>query len=164
MTLTNNMNDSEKNIERIIKLMQTDQSVDAPEDAIKWSKNIFKTRTPVENAGVVKRIVANLVGEILPGQTAVGERSAGLSQSKQMLFEAGAVSVDLRLHKTEDSFEIRGQILGDEFEGVAVRLGNLETKTDGLGGFRFDGLRAGEHDLSLTFESGEVLINGIELS
>ncbi len=42
MSLMSKTNDHELN--RIIYLMETDKSDDAPQDAIRWSKNIFRTR------------------------------------------------------------------------------------------------------------------------
>jgi hypothetical protein len=35
---------NDQEINRIIYLMQTDKSVDAPPDAVQWSKNIFRSR------------------------------------------------------------------------------------------------------------------------
>ena len=61
MLLTMRINNSEKQlISEIIYLMQTDKSIDAPQDAIKWSKNIFRARAAEPKKSFVQKILAVL--------------------------------------------------------------------------------------------------------
>ena len=56
MNLMSKNNDHK--INEIIGLMQTDESIDAPNDAIQWSKNIFRTRAIEPKKSVVERVLA----------------------------------------------------------------------------------------------------------
>lgn len=149
-------------VERIIHLMQTDDSVDAPADAIKWSKNIFKTRAVRERTSLKDKILAILKVDLAPNKAAFGERSASAGKARQMLFEAGENSIDLRVRSTGSGFEIRGQILGEGFVNARVSLGNSTTRTNELSEFRFENVSAGEYDLEI--EGEKILrIAGIDL-
>jgi hypothetical protein len=157
------MNNSDDNIKKIISLMQTDNSVDAPQDAIKWSKNIFRTRAVEPKRSIVQKVLAVLQMDISPNKAAFGERSASASQERQMLFEAGDTSIDLRISKSEKGFNVKGQILGEVFENAAVKFGNFETETNDLGEFNFNEIQSGKFDLTLRTDEKEILIEEIEL-
>ena len=156
------MNNSDTNIENIIHLMQTDSSIDAPPDAIKWSKDIFKSRAASVELGILQRIVAVLNQDLFPG-AALGERSGSTGTSRQMLFEAGDNNVDLRIAERDGRFDIRGQILGDGSEGMVIRIGESETVSDEFGGFRFSGIAAGDYELMLRGDNHEIVLKGIVL-
>lgn len=158
------MSNRDDNIKRIIHLMQTDNSVDAPADAIKWSKNIFRTRAAEPKKTVVEKVLAVLQMDLSPDKAAFGERSASASQTRQMLFEAGENSIDLRISETEKGFAIKGQILGEGFENAMVKLNDLETETNDLSEFTFENVAAGEYDLILKTEVKEILLEEIEIN
>lgn len=164
MNLVNKMSNRDDNIKRIIHLMQTDNSVDAPADAIKWSKNIFRTRAAEPKKTVVEKVLAVLQMDLSPDKAAFGERSASASQTRQMLFEAGENSIDLRISETEKGFAIKGQILGEGFENAMVKLNDLETETNDLSEFTFENVAAGEYDLILKTEVKEILLEEIEIN
>ena len=156
------MNNS-NNIEKIIYLMQTDESTDAPRDAIKWSKNIFKTRAAEPKQGLLQRIVGVLVQEIKPGTAAFGERSGSVGKVRQMLFEADQNRVDHRVSKNPEDFDVRGQILGRGWENSVVEIGGQKANIDKFGGFVVKGVDMGTHDVSITGEKIEIILKGIEL-
>ena len=147
--------------EKIIKLMQTDKSEDAPEDAITWSKNIFKTRA-VEQSGIVSS-VARLVKEISGAQLATGERSSAAGQEMQMLFETDELSIDLRVKESEGTFTVSGQVLGVDDDSGSVRIGEHETAFDEFGGFEISGLPAGEYSVEIRNGNNETKIEQISL-
>jgi hypothetical protein len=160
----NTMNNSNDNIKRIINLMQLDDSVDAPRDAIKWSKNIFRSRVSEPKRSVVKKILAVLQMDLLPNKTVFGERSASATQARQMLFEADENSIDLRISETEKGFRIQGQILGEGFENAIIKLGELETKTNDLSEFKIENIKAGNYDLKLQTDEKEIVLENIEIN
>ncbi|HSI88970.1 MAG TPA: hypothetical protein VK918_07925, partial [Pyrinomonadaceae bacterium] len=84
---------SHENIKKIAELMERDGSVDAPQDSIKWAKNIFRSRMPSTAPSALRRIVALLHVDLLPGRQAFGERSAGATKARQMLFQAEDAAV-----------------------------------------------------------------------
>lgn len=157
------MSDKDDTIKQITNLMRTDDSVDAPADAILWSKNIFRTRRTEPRRSAVERILAVLRADLAPGRAVFGERSGSSSAARQMLFEAGETGIDLRIAETGEGFEVRGQILGEGFGGAAVRFGRLETTADELGQFGFEGVPAGRSDLSVRTADREIVIEEIEL-
>lgn len=158
-------NKNQENIERIIRLMQTDKSVDAPQDAVKWAKNIFRARAAEPKRSLVQKIVAVLQIDLAPGKAAFGERSASSAAERQMLFKAGENAVDLRVKKDEKGlFDVRGQILGEGFANCLVKLGEKETKADDLSEFKLEKISAGSYELVFKAGENEIVIENLEIS
>lgn len=158
-------NNSDKTAEKIIYLMQTDRSVDAPPDAVNWAKNIFRTRSAESKKSFVRKVLAHLQLDLSPDRAVFGERSASsASQARQMLFDAGENSIDLRIRKAKKGLEIHGQILGEGFENAVVKLGDVETKANELSEFKFTGIAVGKYNLSLHTGEREILIEDLDLS
>ncbi len=158
------MNNSDENIKRIINLMQLDDSKDAPTDAIKWSKNLFRTRAAEPKSSFVEKVLAVLQMDLAPNKAVFGERSASANRERQMLFEAGENKIDLRIAESEKGFTIKGQILGEDFENVSVKIGDTETMTNDLSEFRFENIKAGKYDLLIRTETKEIVLKGVELN
>lgn len=154
--------------ERIISLMQSDKSFDAPQDAIRWSKNIFRTRAIEPKKSLVERVLAVLQMDLSPNRAAFGERSASASQARQMLFQAGENKLDLRI-KTEDAIlSVQGQILGAGFADCAVKIYNadaaFETRANELSEFKFDEIPSGQYAVTFTSSGAkEITIEDLEL-
>ncbi|MDQ3800177.1 MAG: hypothetical protein M3384_12050 [Acidobacteriota bacterium] len=160
---SNNSND--ELINKIIHLMQTDESADAPADSVKWAKNIFRTRAAAEpKKSLVQKILAVLQMDLSGAQPAFGERSATLSQTRQMLFQAGDNAIDLRISEEENGFAVQGQILGEGFANCTAKLGDFESKANELSEFRFTQLPGGKYDLVLRTADREIEIAGLELN
>ncbi len=160
------MNTNDKKLEKIIRLMQADDSVDAPEDAVKWAKNLFAARAADTKHSLGRRIMAVLQAEIGPGRAAFGERSASATAARQMLWEADGIAIDMRIKPAGGAFEIRGQLLGGEFSGKAVRLsgdaGEFTETVSELGEFAFSGVRAGVYGLTISGPD-EIVIDNIDI-
>lgn len=164
MLLAMSINNSEKQIlEKIIKLMQRDESVDAPQDALRWSKNIFRTRASQPAKTFVQKILAVLQMDLAPNKAAFGERSASAAAERQMLFAAGENGVDLRIKQTEKGFALKGQILGENFADCTVKLGDFETKANELSEFSFTDIPGGKYDLTLQSGETEITIENLEI-
>lgn len=164
MNLADTMNNSNDNIKRIINLMQTDDSVDAPEDAVKWSKDIFRSRVSEPRKSIVEKVLAILQVDLSPNKAVFGERSASTSQARQMLFKAGENSVDLRISEDKKGFMIKGQILGEGFENANVKLGSFETQTNELSEFKIENVSSGNYDLSIKTNKKEIVLEEIKLN
>lgn len=106
-------NTNQQKLEHIINLMQRDDSVDAPKDAVKWSKNIFRSRVVEPKISLVEKVIAVLQIDLSKNQTAFGERFSGVKDSKQIFVEAGEYAVDLRIKKAEKGWKLRGQVFGN---------------------------------------------------
>jgi len=158
-------NAHEQKLEHIISRMQADRSVDAPADALKYVKNLFKTRAP--EPSLMTRIVAVLKVDLAPNRAAFGERSGG-GEARQMLFESGDNAVDIRIAVVDGGFDIRGQILGDGFASGDAGVENSGFSTssviDDIGGFRLSSIPAGEYSLTLRDGKSEIVIEGLKLA
>lgn len=143
--------------------METDKSIKAPQDAIKWATNIFRTRASAPKQSLGQKILAVLQMDLSPGKAAFGERSASASETRQMLFSAGENSIDLRIAKTEKGFNVRGQILGEGFANCTVKLGEFETVSNELSEFSFNEVQSGKYDLTLQTDKTEVVIENLEI-
>ena len=160
MTRNSDMNN---NIEKIIQLMETDDSVDAPADAIKWSKNLFKSRSKESAPGIVEKIVAVLREELVPGSVAFGERSGSGAAARQMLFDAGDLSIDLRISGSGNRFSVRGQVLGQDAESATVIIDEHAAPIDEFGSFLVEDLEAGTYDIELRLSDKEITIERISI-
>ena len=161
-----NSND-DKRASKIIELMRTDDSVDAPQDSIKFAKDLFRTRVTASQPSLIKRIVAAISLDLSPGKTALAERSAGTAKARQMLFDAENNSIDVRISGKGKRFDLQGQILGEGFEGGTVTLsatGIKEERSVGeLGDFGFERLPAGTYEITIR-GSVEIVLPPIEIN
>jgi hypothetical protein len=163
MAMTNN-----QITEQILDLMRRDDSVDAPRDSVKWAKNVFRSRMAESKATIGQRILAVLQMEIAPNRAAFGERSGGTGQARQMLFDAGDNSIDLRITATDGVFDVRGQVLGAGFAGCSIVLSAGTDQYTGRANerseFKVTGIGAGTYSLTLRSGERELSIEGLELS
>ena len=164
MNFTKKMN-NEDLINKIAKLMQADDSSDAPAEAVMWSKNLFRTRIAEPKKSVVERIMAVLQFDLTPDRAVFGERSAGASVTRQMLFDAGAQKIDLRITKATKGFKVNGQVIGGEFAGAEVKFFNaantFTAKANELSEFKFEKISKGKYTLSLIFKDKEIVVENI---
>ena len=160
------MKNEERKLDHIIGRMQADTSVDAPADLIKFAKNAFVQRSVSAAPSMLERIVAVLKLDLAPNRAAFGERSAGGSAARQMLFDAGESAIDLRVTANKDTFDIRGQHIGD-LSAEAARLesanDHFTSQNDELKGFEFKNVPAGNYRLTISFATTEIVIDEITL-
>jgi hypothetical protein len=152
-----------REINRIINLMQRDESTDAPADAIRWSKNIFRTRAVEPKTPIVQKVLAVLQMDLSPNRAAFGERSASASQARQMLFQAGENALDVRIAQTEKGFDLHGQILGENFANSIIKLGEFETRANELGEFKLKEIPEGVYNLSAKINEKEIVVENLQL-
>ena len=149
----------EQKLEHIISRMNGDRSVDAPEDALKYARNLFRTRAA--EPSLLQRIVAVLKVDLAPDRAAFGERSAG-SAARQMMYESGDNAVDLRITASANGSDIRGQIFGDDLVGGEAMIANAEFSASAVieetSGFRFSSIPSGEYTLTLSGGNHEIVI------
>lgn len=149
-------------INKIIRLMRTDESVDAPVDAIRWSKNIFRARAVEPKKSVIEKVFAVLQMDLSPDRAAFGERSASASQARQMFFQAGENALDIRIVKTGQDFNLHGQILGEGFANAAVKFGEFVTACSENGEFKLE-IPIGSYNLSVKGGEKEIIVEELQL-
>ncbi len=153
---------NDQTISKIIRLMETDESADAPADAVRWAKNIFLSRAAAPKKSVVERVLAVLQMELSPNRAAFGERSASASQARQMFFRAGENALDIRIIKTGQTFNLNGQILGAGYANCAVKLGEFETTANELGEFKLVKIPSGIYGLNIQINEKEIVVENLE--
>lgn len=161
-------NNNEDLLNKIVHLMETDDSANAPEDSIAWTKNLFLSRAAEPKKSIVQKVLAVLQMDLSPDKAAFGERSASsASDVRQMLFGAGDYQIDLRIVQANKGFTVAGQILGEDFAGAEIAFfsggKNFSAKTNELGEFRFENISKDKYTLSLTFKDKEIIIESIEI-
>lgn len=147
-------------LEKAIGLMRRDDSSDAPASAFNFAVNLFRTRKTFEPRAesLTQKILATLKLDLSNFAPAFGERSAAVSDERQMLFSAGDYDIDLRIRQSAEGFVIRGQVLG-EIEGKCfVRLDGAdfsqETPVNEVGAFVFSPVSSlDDLQVSLVFEN-----------
>ena len=154
---------SQERLEKIISLMERDDSIDAPQDSLRWAKNLFAVRAA--EPSTLRRWVAVLVSELAPGRPAFGERSAAAGKARQLLYQAGDAAVEVEITPRGKAFEVKGQFLGEFQEGSAVVLSSGESRLEcglsELGGFTFEKVAKGSYDLVVRTEAGEFAVEGL---
>jgi len=151
-------------INEIVRLIQTDKSIDAPAAAIRWSKNIFRAQALKPKKSVLEKVLAVLQMDLSPNRAAFGERSASASQARQMLFHAGENALDIRVAETEKGFNLHGQILGEGFANCTVKLGEFETTANELGEFKLAKIPSGIYNLSVQINEKEIVVEDLEFN
>ena len=157
----------ENNFERIITLMMNDRSEDAPADARKYVKNLFRTRAAEPQPSMLRRIIGVLAMDLAPAKAAFGERSAAGAEARQMMFDADENAVDMRVSAAAAGFDIRGQILGSGFENCDAEISgdsvSIRIQIDSNGGFAFTGLKAGTYSLTIKGTASDIVIEKFTL-
>ena len=110
-------------VERLAGLMRSDNSEDAPRDVLAGAISLFGARPA--RAGFLRRVVAALSFDSGALRPAFGVRSGQGSSSRQLLFSAGDVDVDLRVAPDAEGWAVSGQVLG-ECGGGWAELGGAE--------------------------------------
>ena len=168
MNLTGTMNNKNEDLlNKIVYLMQTDKSADASADSIQWTKNLFRTRAIEPKRSLGQKIMAVLQMDLSPNKAVFGERSASASAVRQMLFNAGDHSIDLRIAKANIGFTITGQILGADFAGAEIKLTGSKksfiTQIGELSEFQLENISKDTYTLSLNTQHTEIIIENIKI-
>lgn len=158
----------ESKLDLIIQRMRADRSIDAPADAVKYAKNLYRTRSAEPKQTLVRRLFGVLRVDLASGKAAFGERSATTEKARQLLYESGDVAVDLRIKATGSEFELRGQVIGEGFENSPVEIKSDKatgrTMTNRMSEFKLAGLPAGDYSLSIRSNHTEIVLENIAIS
>lgn len=152
----------------IVNLMRTDNSKAAPEDAVRWVKNLYKTRGVEPKRSIFEKIVGVLALDLSPDQLVYGERSAAGS-TRQMYYKAGDTSVVLRISRDDENFLLMGQLVGgNDYKSAEIEISGPEFSAPGkandLSEFRIGNIPAGKYSLFVRNDEKEIVIENIELN
>lgn len=113
---------------RVTHLMRSDASEDAPPAALAEVFRMFRPRAAARAAEgtppLLRRILAVLTFDSARLAPAYGVRS-GTTASRQFLYHAGDLDVDLRVVQGGDGWTLTGQVLGRSGAGGQVEVTSL---------------------------------------
>lgn len=152
-------------LERLVQLMRSDQSEDAPPAAIQRVLQIFQHRETGVQPSLRQRIIAMLRLDTAQLTPAYGLRS-GQSATRQLLFGAGDYDLDIRLTSTSGAWQVSGQILGADTKGYAQLRGETrraEAQLNDLGEFILAPVPAGIYELTLQLPEVDIDVRNLEV-
>jgi len=161
--------------ERVRGVAAADSSIAPPAWVLKRAVRIFDAERRPKLSERLGQAIASLVFDSFARPALVGVRSTETA-SRQMLYSAGAYSVDLQIAQSEHArAELIGQVLKEgetSFESVSGLGLNISrdgevifsTETDGLGEFKISGLEPGTYDLRVELSEGSITVPDLPVS
>lgn len=148
-------------LQRLFALMHTDDSADAPAHLISRASRLLRQRkaSKPQAPGLLRRMVAALTFDSA-SSLALGMRS-GAGQSRQMLFTADGIDLDVRVMTNGDEVSVSGQVLGPDASGSAVLSNSAISVTVLLneqGEFVLPALSVGRYILTLHYGDTEIVV------
>lgn len=142
--------------------MSSDSSNDAPRDVLTSAMNIFSQQTRVP----LRRIIALLTFDSHSTGPAFGVRSLP-SASRQMLYSAEEIDLELRITVQNDEYVLAGQVIGEgcadghvEISGVAARS---KATLNEVCEFALPPIPPGNYSLTVRIVDREIEIPELEL-
>lgn len=155
-------------LERLIQVMRTDLSEDAPPRVIKRALKLFRARSAQKDtsSGFRQRVLAVLHFDSIGLAPAFGVRS-GKPGARQLLFSTNVNEIDLRIEPADQAWLISGQVLGVSTAGGTVVLegdaSTSEAPLNELSEFTLPPVQAGTYKLILNLTDVEVEIEEIRI-
>lgn len=134
------------------------QLQDAPGELQRRAVDLWPARSlPQAARAALRRVSAVLAFDSWAATPALAMRS-GAGLARQLVFDAPQGSVELRVLPAARSLALAGQWLGEETQGRVELSGAAAANSplDETGGFRIEGLAAGEY--RLTLQVGDTLV------
>jgi hypothetical protein len=147
---------------------QPDRTVAPPEDVVQRAVAAFTIRPPAVS---LSRIVASLLFDNFRQAPLAAVR--GVTRSRQLLFNAGEIDIDLQITAERYGATLLGQVLSNQPlapEAVPIvrlyRSGEVirTAASDAQGQFAFRAVTAGVYDLGVMLAHREVVLEGLELA
>ena len=151
-------------LERLIGLMRTDQSEDAPSHVVARAVRLFTARIAPSRPGLRQRLLATLQFDSALRPAAMGVRGAS-TQPRQLLFSDGEHVFDVRITATGAEWTVAGQVLGPvEVGQIDLRgpVGTFHTELNDMGEFTMQ-VPSGTYVLLVTLADVEVEIPTLKI-
>ncbi len=171
----------QKNLAHATELLaafaQPDRTVTPPEDVVQRAVAAFTNRSravgafPEHPSMSFPRIIASLLFDNFRQAPLAAVR--GAARSRQLLFTAGDVDVDVQITTERHGSTLLGQVLNSQTDEIdqtpIVRLyrGGEVLRTsapDDQGQFAFRAIVPGVYDLGVMLSQGEIVLEGLELT
>jgi hypothetical protein len=157
-------------LQKVLKVVTQDNSVAPPPAVLDRAFDLYQKR-PISVRRPLSQVLATLQFDSRLQFSSLAAR--GPIRTRQMLFTAEDVDIDLQMTPESEDHNLTGQILGSEqanqppqaFVSLKNEMGELlqGTQTDALGQFIFRQVPAGVYHLVFDMDSQEVTITRLEL-
>jgi hypothetical protein len=156
-------------LEQFVLQLKADASFEPPAELVQWGVSLFQPMLqPKETVGgKVRKFVASLVFDTFDEPMLAGVRRVG-APSRQLLFRAGDVDVDVKIESMEanDRISLVGQVLSNTekfFDNTPVKLEShgtvrYKTMTNFVGEFAFDEVPKDTYHLSVDLPEGQITL------
>jgi hypothetical protein len=162
----------QQNLQRAGELLavfaQPDRTVAPPEDVVQRAVAAFAIRPPAMS---LTRIVASLLFDNFRQAPLAAVR--GANRSRQLLFNADEIDIDLQITAERHGATLLGQVLSNQpATSVMVPIVRLyrsgevirTSASDAQGQFAFRAVAPGVYDLGVMLAHREVVLEGLELA
>lgn len=151
-------------LEALIDLMRSDDSVDAPEHVVARAARLLRPKETLPRK--LRRLTALLSSDSwqLPG-LAPGLRSLH-AWPRAILLRAGDRELDLQVGPRGEQWQVSGQVLGPEMPGVVTLSGTPDQVTaplNDLGEFVLPLVAGGRYTLTVTQGDLEIVVPNLEI-
>lgn len=153
-------------LEDLLGLMRSDDSVDAPEHVIARAARLMRRVEPAQRPGQLRRLITMLSTEgwRTPG-LAAGLRSLH-AWPKAILLKAGDRELDLQVGPRGERWQLSGQVLGPEAPGTVTLSGpgaRVSAELNELGEFTLPAIPAGYYTLTVSQTDLEIVVPNLEI-
>lgn len=153
-------------LERLIRLMRADDSVDAPEHVVARAVRVGRRPAPAQQQGALRRLITLLSSDSwrAPG-AAIGMRSLQ-AWPRALLLKAGDRELDLQVGPRGERWQLSGQVLGPEAPGTVTLSGpgdQVAVQLSELGEFALPPVPAGHYTLTVTQNDLEIVVPNLEI-
>jgi hypothetical protein len=152
----------------LIELMQTDDSQDAPAHVINRAIRAFRAErlsSASPASSLRRRVVATLRFDSAQQPFAFGQR-AGQTSERELLYDAGDTTLEVRVDHSEAGWSVGGQVLGPYTGGEVEIEGATDSASTGLNElceFTLPPVEEGVYLLILRLDDIEVEVPGLDL-
>ena len=151
-----------RQLQQLILMMRSDSASDAPRDVLTSAINIFSQEKRVP----LRRIIALLTFDSRNAGPAFGVRSLPTA-SRQMLYSAEDIDLELRITVQNDECILAGQVIGDDCaEGhveISGVVGRLKATLNEICEFTLPPIPLGNYSLTIRMLDREIEIPELEL-
>ena len=154
--------DTLRRLQQLILMMRSDSTNDVPRDVLSSAINIFSKEKRVP----LRRIVALLIFDSRNAGPAFGVRSLPTA-SRQMLYSAEEIDLELRITVQNDECILAGQVIGEDCADAHVEISGVAGRStatlNDICEFTLPPIPPGNYSLTVRMLDREIEIPELEL-
>lgn len=150
---------------RLSALMRGDRGEDAPEHVVRRALRLMPQRHAAPPERPLRRVIATLLRDSRRASMAAGLRSERPAPG-DLVYAAGECTLDLQVAPSGGRWQLRGQILGPEEDGIVELTRTappVAAVINTMGEFTLPPQPAGRYGLAIRQRSRVIVVEAIEL-